>query len=89
MACIVKKHKLRSDACIVNGFCRTKEEMLNPYPSGHCLFYTTVFGKSNSASGHLKKVWGHSILLIKISQRHSLKHLQKVIVDGGKKPFPT
>jgi len=40
----------------VYGFCRTKEEMLNPYPSGHCLFYTTVFGKSNSPSGNLKKV---------------------------------
>ena len=81
-ACIVEKHKWRSDACIVYGFCHTKE-ILNPYPSGHCLFYTTVFDKSNSASGHLKHVWGHSILLIKISQRHSLKHLQKVTVDGG------
>jgi len=69
-------------------FCLTKEEMLKPHPSGHCLFYTTIFGKSNSASGHLKHVWGHSILLIKISQRHSLKHLQYVIVDGRKKPFP-
>ena len=82
---IVKKRKWRSDACIVYGFCRTKEEMLNPYPSGHCLFYTTIFDKSNSAPGHLKHVRGYSILLIKISQRHSLKHLQKVIVDGGKK----
>ena len=48
-ACIVKKHKWRSDACIVYGFCRTKEEMLNTYPSGHCLFYTTVYGKNNSS----------------------------------------
>jgi len=39
-ACVVKKHKWRSDACIMYGFCHTKEEMLNPYPSGHCLFYT-------------------------------------------------
>jgi len=23
------------------GFVTTKEEMLNSYPSGHCLFYTT------------------------------------------------
>ena len=46
--------------------------------------FTTVFDKSNSAPGHLKNVWGHSILFIKISQRHSLKYLQKVIVDGGK-----
>jgi len=53
-----------------------KEQMLNQYPSGHCLFYTAVFGKSNSASRHLKNLWGHSILLIKIS--HSLKHLQKM-----------
>jgi len=52
------------------------------------LFYTTVFGKSSSAPGHLKNVCGHSILLIKISQRHSLKHVQKVIVDGVKKAFP-
>ena len=48
------------------------------------LLYITVFCKSNSASGHLKNVWGHSILLIKILQRHSLKQLQKVIVVGGK-----
>jgi len=41
-AFIVKNHKRRSDACIVYGFCRTKEEMLNPLPSGHCLLYTTV-----------------------------------------------
>jgi len=57
--------------------------MLNSYPSGHCLFYPTLFDKSNSAPRHLNNVWGHSILLIKISQRHSLKHLQKVIVNGG------
>ena len=85
MACIVKKRKMESDACIVYGFCYTKEEMLNLYSSGHCLFYTTVFGKSNSALRHFESVWNHSILLIKISQRHSLKHLKKVIVDGGKK----
>ena len=41
--------------------------------------------KSHSAPGRLKNVWGHSILLIKVSHRHSLKHLEKVIVDGGKK----
>jgi len=29
--------------------------MLNPYPSAHCLFCTTVFGNSNLAPGHLKK----------------------------------
>jgi len=53
---IAKKHKWRSDACIIAyGFCRTTE-MLNPYPSVQCLFYTTVFDKSNSASGHLKNV---------------------------------
>jgi len=82
---LLKKHKWRSDVCIVYGFCHTKEEMLKPLSSGHCLFYTTIFGKSNSAPGHLKNMQGHSILLIKISQRHSLKHLQKVIVDGRKK----
>jgi len=55
-ACIVKKHKWSSDACIVHGFCRTKEEMLDPYPSGHCLLYTIVFDQSNSAPGRLKNV---------------------------------
>jgi len=87
-ACIVKKHKRRSDVCTVYGFCRTKEEMLNLYHSGHCLFDATVFDKSNWAPVHLKNVWGHSFLLIKISQRQSLKHIQKVIVDEGKKKFP-
>jgi len=28
-ACIVTKHRLGSDASIVHGFCRTKEQMLN------------------------------------------------------------
>ena len=56
MACIVKKRKMESDACIVYGFCYTKEEMLNLYSSGHCLFYTTVFGKSNSALRHFESV---------------------------------
>jgi len=60
-------------------------KMLNPYLSGQCLFYTTVFDKSNSAPGHLKNVWCHSSLLINISQRQSLKHLQKVILSGGEK----
>ena len=54
--------------------------------------------KSHSAPGRLKNVWGHSILLIKVSQRHSLKHLHiyvnyvnfnLVIVDGGKKAVST
>ena len=44
-----------------------------------------LFDKSHSAPGRLKNVWGRSILLIKVSQRHSLKYLQKVIVDGGNK----
>jgi len=35
----------------------------------------------------ISNMWGHSILLIKISKRHSLKHLQKVIVDGEKSRF--
>jgi len=38
------------------GFCRRKEEMLNLYPSGHCLFDATVFDKSNWAPVHLKNV---------------------------------
>ena len=50
------KHKWRSDVCIVYGFCCEKEEMLKPHPSGHCLFYTTVFGKGHSAPGHFKNV---------------------------------
>jgi len=48
-ACIVKTHIWRSDACIEYGFFRTNEEMLIPYPSGHCPFYATVFDKNNSA----------------------------------------
>jgi len=55
-ACIVKKHKRRSDVCTVYGFCRTKEEMLNLYHSGHCLFDATAFDKSNWAPVHLKNV---------------------------------
>ena len=38
-ACIAMKHEWRSDVCTVYGFFRTKEEMLKPHPSGHCLFY--------------------------------------------------
>jgi len=38
-ACIVKKHKWRSDVCTVYRFCRTKEEMLKPHPSGHRQLY--------------------------------------------------
>jgi len=34
----------------------TQTEMLNLYGPGHCLFYSTVFGKSSSAPGHLKRV---------------------------------
>jgi len=49
----VKKHK-RNDAHIAFGFYRKKEQMFNPGPSGHCLFYTNVFGKSSLAPGHLK-----------------------------------
>jgi len=37
-------------------FYRTKEEILNPYPSVHCLFCTTVFGNSNFAPGHFKNM---------------------------------
>jgi len=50
-----------------------------------CLY--NLFDKSNSAPGRLKNLRGHSILLIKISQSHSLNHLQHVIVDGGKIRF--
>jgi len=32
-----------------------QEETLNPYPSGHFLFYKNVFGNINLAPGHLKK----------------------------------
>jgi len=38
------------------GFVLKKKEMLNPHPSGYCLFYTTVFGKCNLASGHIKNL---------------------------------
>ena len=49
-ACIVK-----DEAYIAYGFYHTKEETLNPYPSGHFLFYKIVFDNLNLASGHLKK----------------------------------
>jgi len=37
--CLVKNHKRRSNAYIVYGFCRTKEEMLNPQPSDIVYLY--------------------------------------------------
>jgi len=52
---ILKKRKWHDDH-ITCGFYRTREEMLNPYPSAHCLFCTTVFGNSNLAPGHLKNI---------------------------------
>jgi len=51
----VKKRQWRDDY-IVCGFYRIKEEMLNPYPSAHYLFCTTVFGNSNLAPRHLKNI---------------------------------
>ena len=56
-------------------FHRVKEEMLNLYRSAHCLFSTTVFGNNNLAPGQLKMIWNNSEILIKTSQRHSLRYL--------------
>jgi len=52
---ILKKRKWHGDY-ITYGFYRTKEEMLNPYPSAHYLFCTTEFGNSSLAPGHLKNI---------------------------------
>jgi len=41
---VVKKHKWNDDY-ITYGFYHAKEEILNLYPSQHCLFCTSVFGK--------------------------------------------
>jgi len=41
-ACVVKKHKWRSDACIVYGFCHTKEEMLNRILQGIASFIQPI-----------------------------------------------
>ena len=49
---IVKKRKWHGDY-IACGFYRTKKEILNPYPSAHCLFGTTTFGNSHLAPGQL------------------------------------
>jgi len=64
--CIAKKRKWNYDY-IACGIYRTKEEMLNPYPSAHCLFCKTVFGSSNLVPGHLKNILNHCTILIKIS----------------------
>ena len=51
---LFKKRKWKGDY-VAYGFHRTKEEILNPYPSVHCLFCRNVFGNSNLSPGHLKK----------------------------------
>jgi len=54
---ILKKRKWHDhDDYIACGFYRTKEEMLNPYPSVHCLLCKTVFGNSNLAPEHFKNL---------------------------------
>ena len=52
---IAKKRKWHGDY-IACGFYGTKEEMLNPYSSAHCLFGTTTFGNSHLAPRHLKNI---------------------------------
>jgi len=52
---ILKKRKWHDDY-ISCGFYGTKEEILNPYPSVHSLFCTTVFGNNNLAPGHFKNI---------------------------------
>ena len=69
------------------GFVAQKKKCWTRILKGIAYFTQPYLIKSNSAPGHLQNMWGHSILLIKISKRHSLKHLQKVIVDGGKRRF--
>ena len=88
---ILKKRKWHDDY-IARGFYRTKEEMLNPYPSVHCLFCTTVFGHCNLAPGHFKNMKSqrhtHQDQSWHITRRrgrckeHYLRHLLKVIVDN-------
>ena len=73
-ACMMKKRKWNDDY-IPCRFHRVEEEMLNLYRSAHCLFCANAFGNNNLAPGHLKIIWNNSKILIKTSQRYSLRHL--------------
>ena len=52
----------------VDFIAQKKNCLINPYPWAYCLFCKSVFGNSNLAPGHLKNIWNHSTILIKISR---------------------